>query len=76
MQRNKVFSVTTIAAVARQLGVDEDLLHEISVGMEPEDGLIMVRGLGDDCIVAFTDDGVDELKNLLVMHREKIEPSG
>jgi len=30
MQRNKVYSVTVIAAVAQQLGVDEELLHEIS----------------------------------------------
>jgi hypothetical protein len=42
MQRNKVYAVTVIAAVAEQLGVDEDLLHEISVGLEPEDGVICV----------------------------------
>ena len=30
MQRNKVYAVTVIAAVAQQLGVDEELLHEIS----------------------------------------------
>jgi hypothetical protein len=70
MQRNKVYSVTVIAAVAQQLGVDEDLLHDLSVGLEPEDGLIRVYGLGDDSILAFTDEGVDELKNLLEMHRE------
>lgn len=73
MQRNKVFSVTVIAAVARQLGVKEDLLHEISLGMEPEDGVIWVRGLGDACVMAFTDEGVDELKNLLEMHRESLD---
>jgi len=70
MQRNKVYSVTVIAAVAQQLGVDEDLLHDLSVGLEPEDGLIRVYGLGDDSILAFTDEGVDELKNLVEMHRE------
>ena len=70
MQRNKVYSVTVIAAVAQQLGVDEDLLHDLSVGLEPEDGLIRVYGLDDDSILAFTDEGVDELKNLVEMHRE------
>jgi len=70
MQRNKVYSVTVIAAVAQQLGVDEDLLHDLSVGLEPEDGLIRVYGLGDDSILAFTDEGVDELKKLVEMHRE------
>jgi hypothetical protein len=70
MQRNKVYAVTVIAAVAQQLGVDEDLLHDLSVGLEPEDGVIRVYGLGEDSIMAFTDEGIDELKNLLEMHRE------
>ena len=70
MQRNKVYAVTVIAAVAEQLGVDEDLLHEISVGLEPEDGVIWVYGIGEDAIMAFTNEGVDELKNLLEMHRQ------
>jgi len=70
MQRNKVYSVTVIAAVAEQLGVDEDLLHDLSIGLEREDGVIRVYGLGQDSILAFTDEGVDELKNLLEMHRE------
>jgi len=69
-QRNKVYSVTVIAAVALQLGVDEDLLHDLSVGLEPEDGVIRVHGLGDDSIMAFTGEGIDELKTLLEMHRE------
>ena len=70
MQRNKVYSVSVIAAVAEQLGVDEDLLHELSIGLEPEDGIIRVYGLGEDSVLAFTDEGVDELKNLLEMHRQ------
>jgi hypothetical protein len=70
MQRNTVYAVTVIAAVAEQLGVDEDLLHEISVGLEPEDGVIWVYGIGEDAIMAFTNEGVDELKNLLEMHRQ------
>jgi hypothetical protein len=70
MQRNKVYAVTVIAAVAEQLGVDEDLLHEISVGLEPEDGVIWVYGIDEDAIMAFTNEGVDELKNLLEMHRQ------
>jgi len=70
MPRNKVYSITVISLVALQLGVDEDLLHEITIGMEPEDGLIRVRGLGEDSIMAFTDEGIHELKNLLEIHRE------
>ncbi len=44
---------------------------------EPEDGVIRVCGLSDDndiSIMAFTDDGVEELKNLLEMHRENSQP--
>ena len=70
MQRNKVHAVTVIAAVAQELGVDEDLLHEISVGLDTEDGVIWVYGIGEDAIMAFTEDGVEELKNLLEMRRE------
>ena len=70
MQRNKVHAVTVIAAVAQELGVEEDLLHEISIGLDTEDGVIWVYGLGDDAIMAFTEDGVEELKNLLEMRRE------
>ena len=75
MQRNKVYSVTVIAAVAQDLGVDEDLLHDLSIGLEPEDGVIRVFGLGEDSIMAFTDEGIDELKNLLEMHRENSNPA-
>jgi hypothetical protein len=70
MQRNKVHAVTVIAAVAQELGVDEDLLHEISIGLDTEDGVIWVYGIGEDAIVALTEDGVEELKNLLEMRRE------
>ena len=68
-QRNKVFAVTVISAVAQELGVEEDLLQDISIGMEPEDGVIRVYGLGQDAITAFTDEGVEELKNLLESYR-------
>lgn len=63
-----------IEAVAQQLGVEEDLLHEISIGMEPEDGVIWVCGVGDACVMAFTEEGIDELRNLLEMHRENLDP--
>lgn len=75
MQRNKVYAVTVISTVAQQLGVEEGLLDEISIGMEQEDGIIRVYGLGDDRILAFTDEGIQELKNLLEMRREDMELS-
>ena len=46
-QRNKVHAVSTLTLVARQLGVDEDWLADVAIGMEPEDGLIWVHGPDD-----------------------------
>ena len=70
MQLNKVHSITVISAVALELGVEEELLHEISIGMEPEDGILWVYGLDEDGIKAFTAEGVGELRRLLAIHRE------
>ncbi len=33
--------------------------------MEPEEGLIWVLSLGDESVMAFTDDGVDSLVELI-----------
>lgn len=66
MQRNKVHHVHTIGRVAKDLGVDEDLIHELTLGLEPEDGVIWVYGVDDDDgIPAFTDEGVEEVQLLL-----------
>jgi hypothetical protein len=48
MQRNKVHHVYTVGSVARRLGVEESLIHDLAVGLEPEDGVIWVYGLDDD----------------------------
>ena len=72
-QRNKVHHVHTVARVARQLGVDEDLIHTLTLGLEPEDGAIWVYGLDDDDgVLAFTDDGIEEVRLLLAEHTEYI----
>jgi hypothetical protein len=69
MQRNKVHHVYTVARVAKDLGVDEDLIHELTLGLEPEDGVIWVYGLdGDVGTLAFTDEGVEEIQLLLEEH--------
>jgi hypothetical protein len=73
-QRNKVYSVTTIDQVAKDLHVDVDLLHDITLGMDREDGVIWVYGLlADDAVMAFTDEGIEEIKNLLEIYREDPE---
>ena len=69
MQRNKVHHVHTVERVAKDLGVDEDLIHDLTLGLEPEDGVIWVYGLDDDDgIMAFTDEGVEEVRHLIDEH--------
>jgi hypothetical protein len=67
---NKVHHVTTITQVAKDLGEDEDLLRDIAIEMEIEDGLIWVYGFGEDGVQAFTDFGIENLIDLLRMHKE------
>jgi hypothetical protein len=61
--------VLTLARVAELLGEDEDLLHEVSIEMEPEDGMIGVHGVGDDYTPAFTQAGIEHLRYLIELHK-------
>ena len=56
--------VCTISRVAEMLGEDEDLLREISIDMDPEDGCLTVLGPGDEATTAFTDHGIENLTEL------------
>lgn len=57
-----VMRVYTIARVAEMLDEDVDWLHEVSIAMQPEDGIISVYGIGDEYTVAFTDLGIENLQ--------------
>ena len=57
--------VFTIACVAKLLGEPEELLQDIAMDMEPEDGCLSVLDLDDVSTVAFTPQGVENLKDLL-----------
>ena len=70
MHVNKVSHVTTISQVAKELGENEDWLFDIAAEMEPEDGLIWVHGITDDGVMAFTDFGIENLIELIKMHKE------
>ncbi|MBS7705200.1 hypothetical protein [Chelatococcus asaccharovorans] len=60
----------TLAYVAELLGEGEDWLHEISIEMEPEDGLIGVYGVGNEYTLAFTDFGIENLRQLVEIHKQ------
>jgi hypothetical protein len=70
MHVNKVSHVRTIDRVANELGEDVDFLFDVALEMEPEDGVIWVQGLDDEAVMAFTDFGVDNLVDLIKIHRE------
>ena len=57
--------VFTITYVAEMLGEDEDWLHELSIDMFPEDGRLYVERGKDDAVTAFTEDGIENLKQII-----------
>jgi hypothetical protein len=70
MHVNKVHHITTISSVAEDFAVDEDWLAEVASEMDIEDGCIWVYGVGDDGVQAFTDDGIDHLRDLVRMRKD------
>ena len=57
--------VFTIAYVAEMLGEDEDWLHELSIDMFPEHGCLYVECGKEDAVTAFTEDGIENLKQII-----------
>ena len=74
MQVNKVHHVTTIDRVAKDLGENENWLSDIANEMDIEDGVIWVYGVGDDGVMAFTDFGVENLIDLIKIHKDHPTP--
>ena len=69
MHVNKVHHVTTINHVAAELGEDEDWLFDVANEMEVEDGCIWVYGINEDGILAFTDFGIENLRELVKIYK-------
>jgi len=67
---NKVSHVFTLSHVAEMLDEDEEWLFEIAEEMDTEDGQLWVVGVGEDGVMAFTDDGIENLKELIAIHKE------
>ena len=67
---NKVSHVFTLGHVAEMLGEDEEWLFEVAEEMDTEDGQLWVVGVGEDGVMAFTDDGIENLKNLIAIHKD------
>lgn len=57
--------VFTIHRAAEMLGANEDLLWQLSDGLEPEDGVLSVHDTNDTHTRAFTLTGIDALRELI-----------
>lgn len=57
--------VFTISYVAEKLGEDEEWLWALQIDMFPEDGCLRVYGVGEDGVPAFTDYGIEGLKQII-----------
>jgi hypothetical protein len=60
-----ITSVFTITYAAEMLGKDEDWLHALSIDMFPEDGRLRVYDIGEDGVTAFTEHGIECLKQII-----------
>jgi hypothetical protein len=67
---NKVSHVFTLGHVADMLGEDEQWLFDVAEEMDTEDGQLWVVGVGEDGVMAFPDDGIENLKNLIAIHKD------
>jgi hypothetical protein len=61
----------TVTQVAKYLGEDEDWLRDVANEMEIEDGVIWVYGVGEYGVLAFTDVGIENLIELVRLHKER-----
>jgi hypothetical protein len=64
-----IASVFTICYVANLLGEDEDWLHQLSIDMFPEDGCLSVYGFAEVRVTAFTEVGIENLRQIILDER-------
>jgi hypothetical protein len=61
--------VFTIARVALMLGKDEDLLSDLAMQLEPEDGRLWIYDTDDRDTLGFTERGIESLNSPLTKCR-------
>ena len=57
-------------AFAADLDESEDWLFDIACEMDADDGVIWIRGLADNAAMAFTDFGIENLIELIKIHKD------
>jgi hypothetical protein len=62
----------TISRAAEILGEDEELLWDIAMEMEPEDGKLWIHDTGERETIAFTTTwGMENLRELIAEHKRQ-----
>ena len=64
-----ISSYFTIARAAEILDEDEEWLHELSIDMFAEDGCVTIYGVGEESITAFSDFGIENLRETILEAR-------
>jgi hypothetical protein len=64
-----ISSYYTLARAAEILDEDEEWLHELSIDMFAEDGCVTIYGIGEESITAFSDFGIDNLRETILEAR-------
>jgi hypothetical protein len=64
--------VYTLNLVAEMLGENEELLADLLLELEPEDGIIWVYDAGDKQCQALSDHGIENLRALLEDHKANV----
>jgi len=62
--------VFTAARAAKILGVDEDLIWELSDGLDPEDGRLWILDDTEEGVLGFTEFGIETLRGCLEEHHD------
>ena len=64
--------IKSLRLVAQEIGEDEELLSDLLLELEPEDGVIWVYDMDDRRCEALTDFGIENLKAVLSEHKKNI----
>jgi hypothetical protein len=67
--------VFTISRAAEILAEDEQLLWHLALNMEPEDGYLRVYGTDGQHTMAFTQRGLEYLRDLVAEHKRSMTPT-
>jgi hypothetical protein len=60
-----ISAVFTIRRAAEIIGRDEELLWDLSEQLTPEDGALWIYDVNDVATLAFTQDGIEALRELI-----------